>query len=58
MIGKKAIFYTKFTCDEKYNGKKCIVVAVNKYRDEIRYVVEFKDKKRIEAFDNEIMLID
>lgn len=58
MIGQYAIFNTKFACDEKYNGKKCKIIAINKYRDEIRYVVEFKDKKRIEAFGNEITLLD
>ena len=45
MIGKKAIFNTKFACDDKYNGKICKIIAVLKYRTETRYLIEFEDKK-------------
>ena len=57
MIGKKAIFNTKFVEDEKYNGKICKIIAVIKYRTETRYLIEFEDKKRIEVYDNELVNI-
>jgi len=58
MIGKKAIFNTKFACDDKYNGKICKIIAVLKYRTETRYLIEFEDKKRIEVYDNELVNIE
>lgn len=58
MIGKKAIFNTKFVEDEKYNGKICKIIAVLKYRTETRYLIEFEDKKRIEVYDNELVNIE
>lgn len=57
MIGKKAIFSTKFACDEKYNGKKCKIVDYVKYRNEIMYLIEFKDKKQLRVYDTELIVL-
>lgn len=58
MIGKKAIFNTKFSCEEKYNRKICKIIDCIIYRTETRYLVEFKDKKRLEVYANELTILD
>ena len=57
MIGKKAIFSTKFACDEKYNGKKCKIIDYIEYRDDIMYIIEFEDKKQLKVYKEELKLI-
>lgn len=57
MIGRKAIFKTKFTCNEKYNGKKCKIVDYIEYKDEIMYIIEFKDKKQLKVYDTELIVL-
>ena len=57
MIGKKAIFKTKFAEDEKYNGKICKIIDYVKYNTDIMYIIEFKDKKRLRVYDTEIIVL-
>lgn len=57
MIGKKARFETKFAKDEKYNGKICKIIDYVSYRDEVMYLVEFKDKKRLKVYDTELIIL-
>ena len=57
MIGKKAIFNTKFVCDEKYNGKICKIIDYVKYNTDIMYIIEFKDKKRLKVYDTELIVL-
>ena len=56
MIGKKAIFRTKFECDKKYNGKKCKIIDYIKYKDEVMYLIEFKDKKQLRVYAEELLV--
>ena len=58
MIGKKAVFSTKFSCDEKYNGETCKIIDYIEYRNEIMYLVEFKGKKRLKVYGNELTIIN
>lgn len=55
MIGKKAIFKTKFDCDKKYNNKECKIID---YLDNGMYLIEFKDKKRLKVYDTEIVVLE
>lgn len=57
MIGKKARFETKFAKDKKYNGKICKIIDYVSYRDEVMYLVEFKDKKRLKVYDTELIIL-
>jgi hypothetical protein len=57
MIGKKARFETKFAKDEKYNGKICKIIDIVSYRDEVMYIIEFKDKKRLKVYDTELIIL-
>lgn len=48
----KAIFKTKFAQDMKRNGQ---VVKVLDYIGNNMYLIEFKDKKRLKVYDNELI---
>ena len=58
MIGKKARFETKFACNDKYNGKICKIIDYITYRNEIMYLVEFKDKTRLKVYDTELIVLN
>lgn len=57
MIGKKAIFNTKFSCDEKYNGKQCKIIDYIKYRNDVMYLVEFKNKEKLKVYAEELTIL-
>lgn len=48
---EKAVFNTKFASDMDRNGQ---VVKVLKYLGNDMYLIEFKDKKQLRVYDNEL----
>ena len=49
---EKAIFKTKFATDMNRNNQ---IVKVIEYLGNDMYLIEFKDKKRLKVYDNELI---